>query len=88
VPLSIPLKLNGPRTARKNTHFVVTVTNGSDRSAVEHARVEAFDANGKVVKAAPTDKYGNAKLQLGTVAKYDIRARRACDITSNVLKLE
>jgi hypothetical protein len=86
VPLSIPLKLKGPRTAGL-AGFTVTVINGSDRSAVGDARVKASrDAGRAIVADILTNSNGEAKLTL-VAGAYTVTATRGDDITSNRLKV-
>jgi Domain of unknown function (DUF4430) len=80
VPVSIPLKLKGPRIVPPNVEFVVTVINGSDRSPVRHAivRYRAMESM--------TDKYGMARVTL-PVGNHTLIARRDDDIASNALEI-
>jgi hypothetical protein len=84
--LSIPLKLRGPRTAKKNVAISTTVINGSNGTAVQDAKVNADD--GESVVTGITDRYGGAKLELTETGLYTVRAARGTDIPSNVLKVD
>jgi hypothetical protein len=82
----MPLRLRGPRIATTpNREIVVTVINGSDRSAVGFAEVMATD--GTNVVRATADSYGNARLTFTVIGAYTVRAVQGANIPSNVLRV-
>ena len=83
--MPIPLKLRGPRTAKKDEGIRVTVIDGPNGPAAKNVNVKAI--NGTSVVTAFTDQYGGATLKLTATGKYTVTATKGINIPSNLLKV-